>query len=247
MKSPHSQEKVLPIPTPHIDVDQLGVIADTVLMPGDPLRAKFIAETYLENPIQFNHIRNMFGYTGTYKGKKISVMGSGMGMASIGIYSYELYAFYHVKRIIRIGSCGAYMEKLKVYDVLLADTAWSESSYALAQSGDSSALMSADIDLNNQIMEVAKRLGTEVHRGCIHSSDVFYRKDFKAYEKIRDEHDCMAVEMESFALFSNAQVLGKEATCLLTVSDSLVNGQVTTAEERQNAFTKMMEIALEMA
>jgi len=134
MKSPHSQENTRPIPTPHIEVKELGVIADTVLMPGDPLRAKYIAENYLENPVQFNAVRNMFGYTGTYKGKKISVMGSGMGMASIGIYSHELYAFYDVKRIIRIGSAGAYSADLNVYDVLLVDSAWSESSFAKAQS-----------------------------------------------------------------------------------------------------------------
>lgn len=247
MKSPHSQEANLPIPTPHIGVSELGVIAETVLMPGDPLRAKFIAENYLEDAECFNTVRNMFGYTGTYKGRKISVMGSGMGMASIGIYSYELYAFYDVKRIVRIGSCGAYKEELNVYDVILADSAWSESSFALAQGDVKSDVLEATPALNERIVEIAKEQGTELHRGVIHSSDVFYRKNFKAYEQIRDEHDCMAVEMESFALFANAKALNKEATCILTVSDSLVNGQVTTAEERQNAFTKMMELALELA
>ncbi|MDA3846678.1 MAG: purine-nucleoside phosphorylase [Vallitaleaceae bacterium] len=247
MKSPHSQEKTLPIPTPHIEVDRLGIIADTVLMPGDPLRAKYIAENYLENPVQFNSVRNMLGYTGTYKGKKISVMGSGMGMASIGIYSHELYAFYDVKRIIRIGSCGAYSKDLNVYDVLLVDSAWSESSFAKAQGDIDDDVMLATPALNDEIAKVAERLGTKIHRGRIHSSDVFYRKNFKAFETIRDEHDCLAVEMESFALFEYAKVLGKEASCILTVSDSLVSGQVTTSEERQKAFTKMMEIALEMA
>ncbi len=132
------------IPTPHINVKEKGIIADTVLMPGDPLRAKFIAETFLENPVQFNNVRGMLGFTGTYKGKKISVMGSGMGMASIGIYSYELFAFYDVKRIVRIGSAGAYTKELKLYDVLLCDEAWSESSYAAVQGGVEDDVLKAD-------------------------------------------------------------------------------------------------------
>lgn len=235
------------IPTPHIEVKEMGIIADTVLMPGDPLRAKFIAETFLDNPVQFNNVRGMLGYTGTYKGRKISVMGSGMGMASIGIYSYELYAFYDVKRIVRIGSCGAYTKELNLYDVLLCDEAWSESSYAAVQGGVKEDVLKADLTLNDKVANIAATLDIPITRGRIHSSDVFYRKNFKAYESIRDDHGCMAVEMESFALFANAQALGKSATCLLTVSDSLVNGEVTTSEERQLAFTKMMEIALELA
>ena len=235
------------IPTPHIETKEKGIIADTVLMPGDPLRAKFIAETYLEDAKQFNNVRGMMGFTGTYKGKKISVMGSGMGMASIGIYSYELFAFYDVKRIVRIGSCGAYTKDLNLYDVVLVDEAWSESSYAETQSGNKDDTMKATPALNEKIVGIADELGTPIHRGCIHSSDVFYRENFKVFEEIRDNHGCMAVEMESFALFANANVLGKEATCLLTVSDSLVSGEATSSEERQLAFTKMMEIALELA
>jgi len=235
------------IPTPHIEVKDKGVIADTVLMPGDPLRAKFIAEKFLENVEQFNSVRGMLGYTGTYKGRKISVMGSGMGMPSIGIYSYELYAFYDVKRIIRIGSCGAYTEDLDVYDVLLVDEAWSESSYAKTQSGYASDTTYATPKLNDKLANIAKVLDIPMKRGKIHSSDVFYREDFNVYKNIRDEYGCMAVEMESFALFANASILGKEASCILTVSDSLVKGDITTSEERQNSFVKMMEIALEMA
>lgn len=235
------------IPTPHIEVKEKGIIADTVLMPGDPLRAKFIAEKFLDNPVEFNNVRGMLGYTGTYKGRKISVMGSGMGMASIGIYSYELFAFYDVKRIVRIGSCGAYTKELKLYDVLLCDEAWSESSYAAVQGGIEDKVLKADLALNDQVATIATTLEIPITRGRIHSSDVFYRKNFKDFETIRDEHGCMAVEMESFALFANAQALGKSATCLLTVSDSLVSGDVTTSEERQLAFTKMMEIALELA
>lgn len=235
------------LPTPHIEVKEKGIIADTVLMPGDPLRAKFIAEKFLENVVQFNQVRGMLGFTGTYKGRKISVMGSGMGMASIGIYSYELFEFYDVKRIIRIGSCGAYSDELDLYDVLLVDDAWSESSYAATQGVSTDDVQKANPKLNDKIANVAKVLDIPIRRGRIHSSDVFYRKNFKVFEEIRDNHGCMAVEMESFALFANALALGKEASCLLTVSDSLVNGEVTTSEERQNAFTKMMEIALELA
>lgn len=235
------------IPTPHIEVKEEGVIAKTVLMPGDPLRAKFIAEKFLDDVVQFNTVRNMFGFTGTYKGRKISVMGSGMGMPSIGIYSYELFKEYGVENIIRIGSCGAYTDKLDLYDVLLVSEAWSESSYAKVQSGYDKDSIEANAELNEQIEAAAKNLNIPVKKACIHSSDVFYREKHKEFEGIRDNHGCMAVEMESFALFANAKVLGKKAACLLTVSDSLVTGELTTSEERQNAFTKMMEVALEMA
>ena len=232
--------------TPHIEA-QDNAIAKTVLMPGDPLRAKFIADTFLENVEKFNNVRNMFGYTGTYKGKRISVMGSGMGMASIGIYSYELYKFYNVENIVRIGSCGAYTKELNLYDVVLADKAWSESTYAQTQDGIKTDYTYPSEELNNKIEQVAKKLNIPVHKGIIHSSDVFYREDFNVFNSIREQYGCIAVEMESFALFHNAKVLGKNAACLLTVSDNLVTHEVTTAEERQNAFTKMMDIALGMA
>ena len=232
--------------TPHIEA-QDNAIAKTVLMPGDPLRAKFIADTFLENVEKFNNVRNMFGYTGTYKGKRISVMGSGMGMASIGIYSYELYKFYNVENIVRIGSCGAYTKELNLYDVVLADKAWSESTYAQTQDGIKTDYTYPSEELNNKIEQVAKKLNIPVHKGIIHSSDVFYRENFDVFNKIRDDHGCIAVEMESFALFHNAKVTGKNAACLLTVSDSLVTHEATTAEERQNAFTKMMDVALGLA
>ena len=197
--------------TPHIEAIE-GVIAKTVLVPGDPLRAKYIADNYLENVEKFNNVRNMFGFTGTYKGKKISVMGSGMGMASIGIYSYELFKFYEVDNIIRIGSCGAYSPDLNLYDVILADKAWSESSFAEVQSGVAADTTYPSIKLNNEIMEVAKSLNIPVIQGTIHSSDVFYRENFKAFEKIYADHGAIAVEMESFALFHNAKVTGKNYT-----------------------------------
>lgn len=231
--------------TPHNNA-QVGDIAKTVLMPGDPLRAKFIAETFLENPVQFNTVRNMFGYTGTYKGKKVSVMGSGMGMPSIGIYSYELYKFYGVENIIRIGTAGAYSPKLDVFDTVLAKDCWSESTYALAQGGNTSDVQLPSPQLNEKIEQAAKELGIELTLGRIHSSDVFYHEDAYNFDFYND-HECDVVEMESFALFHNAKVLGKHAACLVTVSDSLVTHKETTAEERQTSFTNMMKIALEAA
>jgi purine-nucleoside phosphorylase len=235
------------IPTPHIEVKEQGIIAKTVLMPGDPLRAKFIADTFLEDVVKFNNVRNVLGYTGTYKGRKISVMASGMGMPSIGIYSYELFKFYGVENIIRIGSCGAYTADLDLYDVILATDVWSESSFAKVQGGYNKDTIAASPELNSKLEKIANDLGIKIHKKRIHSSDVFYRENFEEYKDIYKNHGCVAVEMESFALFHNANVLGKKAACLLTVSDNLVTRKETTSEERQLAFTKMMEIALEMA
>ncbi len=232
--------------TPHIEATKKQ-IAKTVLMPGDPLRAKFIADNFLENVEKFNNVRNMFGFTGTYKGKQISVMGSGMGMPSIGIYSYELFKFYDVENIVRIGSCGAYTADLDLYDVVLVDQAWSESSFADTQNGKATEYTYPSKELNEKIEHIATELKIPLHKGTIHSSDVFYREDFTVFEKIRDEKGAIAVEMESFALFHNAKMLNKNAACLLTVSDNLVTKEETTSEERQNAFTKMMDIALGLA
>jgi len=235
------------IPTPHIESKSNDEIAKTVLMPGDPLRAKFIADTFLENVKQFNSVRNVLGYTGTYKGRRISVMASGMGMPSIGIYSYELYKFYDVENIIRIGSCGAYTPNVKLYDVILAKDVWSESSYAKVQGGYESDVIEGTAELNQSLMKYANELNIPMHIERIHSSDVFYRENFNEYKEIYDNYGCVAVEMEAFALFHNAKVLGKNAACLLTVSDNLATHEATTSEERQNAFTNMMKIALEMA
>ena len=162
--------------TPHISAKK-GDIAKIVLMPGDPLRAKFIADTFLENVVQFNTVRNMFGFTGEYKGKKISVMGSGMGMPSIGIYSYELYNVYDVETIIRIGSAGGYTADMKIYDVILASGAYSESTYALAQSNETKNILKPSLELNELIIETAKELNIPMHIDLIHSSDVFYRQN----------------------------------------------------------------------
>ena len=241
-------QKIMMIPTPHIEITDPGLLTKTVLMPGDPLRAKFIADTFLKNVRQINSVRNMLGFTGEYLGKKVTVMGSGMGMPSIGIYSYELFAFYGVENIIRIGSAGAYVEDLNVYDVLLASDAWSESTYALCQDGYDQHVLAASPILNQKLTKAAEGLGIPLHTGRLHSSDVFYRTDnAQSFKEIRDQHGCVAVEMESFALFSNAKVLGKHAACLVTISDSLVKDQITTSEERQTAFHIMMKIALEAA
>lgn len=235
------------IPTPHISLTDKSKVAKTVLMPGDPLRAKYIADNFLSDVECFNTVRNMLGYTGTYNGKKVSVMGSGMGMPSVGIYSYELFAFYDVEEIVRIGSCGAYTDELNIFDVIIADNAWSESSFAEVMSGETKKYLDGDKDLNDKLKKAAKAKGINVVSGTIHSSDVFYRKNFDDYKKIYSDHGCLAVEMESFALFANAQHLGKKAACILTVSDSLVTHEVTSSDERQNKLNEMIIVALEAA
>ena len=236
------------MPTPHISAKR-GEIAPTILMPGDPLRAKFIAERYLEKPVLFNEVRGMLGYTGDYNGKRISVMGSGMGMPSIGIYSYELYTQYDVENIIRVGSCGAYAPDLKLFDVLLIQDAYSESSYAKVQSGYEKDIIAASPELCRALELSAGRLDMPLVKGRTHSSDVFYRQAQPAgetpyWQKLHAEKGCLAVEMESFALFHNAKATGGKAACLLTVSDSFVTSQETTPQERERSFTRMMEIAL---
>ena len=233
--------------TPHIAAEP-GDFAKTVLMPGDPLRAQFIAETFLKDVRQVTAVRGMLGFTGTYEGRPISVMGSGMGMPSIGIYSYELFKFYDVDNIIRIGSAGSYTDKAKLFDVVLASGAVSESSYAKTQSGFEGHITFPSQELNNKLRASAAEQGIPLIEGNIHSADVFYRQpsdEKPAYwEKLRDQQGCVCVEMESFALFANAQVLGKHAACLLTISDSFVSPEVTTAEQRQKSFTDMMKVAL---
>lgn len=245
---PHIIDKksnIFTMATPHNEA-QVGEIAKTVLMPGDPLRAQFIAETFLENPKLVNNVRGIQGYTGTWKGKPVSVMASGMGMPSIGIYSYELYKEYGVENIIRIGSAGSYVKNLHVYDVVLANGAYSESSYARTQCGYEKDITYPSIALNDKIVGVAEQLGIPLQQGLIHSSDVFYRESDDYLEDIHAK-GCVAVEMESFALFANARTCGKNAACLLTISDSFVEDAVTTPEERQKNFKEMMKIALDAA
>ena len=233
MSTPHNQAKI-------------GEIASKVLMPGDPLRAKYIAENFLEEARLVNQVRNMFAYTGIYKGQPVTVMASGMGMPSMGIYSYELFSMYGVEQIIRIGSTGAYVPELKLREVVLADSAWSRSTYAKIQNGYDKEVIFPSAELNAHIMKAADTLGIPVHLTKVHSSDVFYTdNNTEDYKTIHARSGCTCVEMESFALFHNANVLGKKAACLLTVSDSLCTKEETTAEERQNSFTDMMKVALE--
>lgn len=234
------------IPTPHIECKEQGVIAETVLLPGDPLRAKFIADTFLEDVVQFNTVRNMFGYTGTYKGKKISVMGSGMGIPSIGIYSYELIHFYGVKNLIRIGSCGSIREDVKIRDVIIGMGACTNSNYAAQYELPGTYSPIASWELLNKAVTVANEKGIDVKVGNILSSDTFYDAQKDSWKKWASM-GVMGIEMEAAALYMNAAYAGVNALCILTVSDSLVTHEVTSAEERQNTFTQMMEIALELA
>lgn len=231
--------------TPHNSAVR-GDIAETILLPGDPLRAKFIAENFLEDPVQFNTVRNMFGYTGTYKGKRISVMGTGMGVPSIGIYSYELIHFYGVKNLIRVGSCGAFQENLKLYDVIMGMGASTNSNYAVQYGLPGTYSATASWDLLYKAVKVAEQKGIPVHVGNILTSDIFYSADTDSTAKWQSMN-VLAVEMESFALYCNAAHAGVNALTILTVSDSIVNKEETTPEEREKSFTKMMEIALELA
>lgn len=233
------------IPTAHNSAKQ-GDFAKTILMPGDPLRAKYIAETYLENPRQVTAVRNMFGYTGTYHGKEISVMGAGMGMPSIGIYSYELFNFYDVDNIIRIGSAGALQDHIKLMDVVVGMGACTDSNYAYQYGLPGTFAPIADYELMSRAIEAAKEQGTNVVVGNVLSSDVFYNQ----YEKVNDlwrDMGVLAVEMEAAALYMNAAKAKKRALCMLTISDQLYTGESLSAEDRQLGFGKMMEVALELA
>lgn len=231
--------------TAHISAE-MGDFGKTVLMPGDPLRAKFIAETFLEDAVLVNNVRGIQGYTGTYKGTKVSVMASGMGMPSIGIYSYELFAFYGVENIIRIGSAGAFTEKLKVRDIVAVMGASTDSNFAYQYDLPGSFSCIADYDLLSTSKEVSKELDMELHVCNSLSSDVFYNDN---QEKVMNwtKMGVSCVEMEAAALYLNAARLGKRALALLTISDHFVTKEETTAEERQSTFTQMMEIALNTA
>jgi len=233
------------IPTPHIEVKDKSKIAKTVLMPGDPLRAKYIAEHFLTDAEQINHVRNMFGYTGLYHGEKVTVFGSGMGLSSIGIYSYELFRFYDVDRIIRVGSAGAYTDQLKMYDIVIAEDVYSETNFARIQdAGCDSDILTPDKSLVEKMEQSARQQKIGYTKGRIHSCEVFYRQDPDHFRRIWKDKGCLCVEMEAFALFHNANVTGKQAACILTISDSLVTHEATTSEEREQAFTDMIKIAL---
>lgn len=233
--------------TPHISAPD-GAFAKTMLMPGDPLRAKFMAENFIDDAELVTSVRNIFGYTGTYHGVPISIMASGMGMPSIGIYSHELYSYYGVENIVRIGSAGSYNPELNVMDVFLGDSAYSASSYAMVHNGTTSHTLYPSKELNDVIKATAVELGIPLKTGVIHSSDVFYTgAGSRPWQEVREETGVDCVEMESFALFHNANYLGRRAACLLTISDSLVKNEELTALERQESFRTMMRLALESA
>lgn len=235
------------IPTPHINAKE-GDFAKTVLMPGDPLRAKYIAEHYLEDAVLVNNVRGVQGYTGTYKGKRVSVMASGMGMPSIGIYSYELFNFYGVENIIRVGSAGALTDKLRLRDVVAGMSAYTTSSYGYQFGFDGTLAPCCSYELLTKAVEAGKKIGQNVVPGPVFSSDCFYEQG--GYESANSKLMKLGVlctEMEAYALYLNAAAAGKNALALLTISDSIVTGDSLPAEDRQNTFTKMMEIALEIA
>ena len=218
------------IPTPHITARE-GDFARTVLMPGDPLRARFIAETYLENPVLVNDVRGVQGYTGDYQGKRVSVMASGMGMPSIGIYSYELFNFYGVEAIIRIGSAGAMSEKLKLRDIVAGMSAYTNSSFGRQFGFEGNLAPCCDYGLLQSAVEAGRSLGQELVVGPIYSSDVFYDESGAAAKL--QKLGVLAVEMEAAALYLNAARAGKKALCLCTISDSIVTGEALDAENRQ--------------
>ncbi|MDE5651665.1 MAG: purine-nucleoside phosphorylase [Ureaplasma sp.] len=232
--------------TPHNNAKKED-IAKIVLMPGDPLRAKWIAENFLENAKCVQDVRGMFAYTGTYKNKRITIMAHGMGIPSIGIYSYELFKFYDVDTIIRIGSTGSYSPNVKVNDVILVDEAYSESTYASLLDLDvkNQVIAAPSPDLNKTIEATAKELNINLIVGRCHSSDVFYRQI--SLDKLVETTNSICVEMEAFALFANAKILNKNAATILTCSDSLVTGESLDPELRQTSFKKMVLIALESA
>lgn len=236
---------MISLPTPHNKAKK-GDIAKTVLMPGDPLRAKFIAETYLEKPVCFNTTRNMFGYTGSYKGREVSVMGSGMGIPSISIYSYELYEFYDVNSIIRVGSAGSFRDDVHVMDIVFGMGACTNSNYAKQYNLPGTYAPIADFALLRKGIEVAEKQNKNYVVGNILSSDTFYNDDNSVNDAWR-KMGVIAVEMEAAGLYLNAARLNKKALCILTISDHIYLDEMISAEERQTGFGNMIEIALELA
>ena len=230
-------------PTPHIGA-QYGEIAETVIMAGDPLRAKLMAERFLDDAVQFNNVRGMLGFTGTHQGKRISVMGHGMGMPSIGIYTYELFNFYGVKTIVRVGSAGAIQTDLHLGDLVIAQGACTNSNYAAQYELPGTFAPIGDFQLLRKAADACDRMGYAYKVGNVLSSDVFYNEN--AHNDKWSAMGVLAVEMEIAALYMNAARSGNRALALCTVSDHIITGEVTTAEERQNTFTKMMDVAFSL-
>ncbi len=231
--------------TPHINAEK-GDIAKTVLMPGDPLRSKFIAENFLESPVLFNNVRGIQGYTGTYKGHRVSVMASGMGIPSIGIYSYELYNFFDVENIIRVGSAGGLADDIRLRDIVIGLGANTNSNFASQFGLDGTVAPTCSYKLLNAAVSAADTLDIKIHVGNLYSSDIFYNADETVNLK-QKELGALAVEMEAAGLYLNAMKAGKNALAICTVSDLPLTGESCTAEERQNTFTQMMRLALETA
>lgn len=233
--------------TPHNEA-KVGEIAKTVIMPGDPLRAKYIAENFLENYKLVNSVRGMFAYTGTYKGKEVSVMAHGMGMPSVGIYCYELYKVYGVENIIRIGSCGAYLPELKLFDIILSKNVFSESNFALTLNNENCHIVSADSFLNNIIIDTAKESNISIHVGntvCTDCFDVYMTDVNQFLSRIPEGFNPASAEMEAFALFYVAKILNKKAACLMSVVDSKYIKEIATPEERQTGLNNMIKLALD--
>jgi len=230
-------------PTPHIGA-KYGEIAKTMIMAGDPLRAKLMAERYLENPVQVNNVRGMLAFTGTYKGKPVTVMGHGMGIPSIGIYTYELFNFYDVETIIRVGSCGARQMYVHLGDIVIAQGSCHDSNYGQQYDLPGHYAPIADFELCRKAVEACEKFGFTYHVGNVFSADVFYSEDPRKANWTK--MGVLADEMEAPALYMNAARAGKKALCICTVSDHILTGEATTAEQRQNTFTQMMEVAFEI-
>ena len=234
-------------PTPHIEAKKED-FAETVIMPGDPFRSKFIAENFLENAVMINDVRGEFGYTGYYKGKRVSVMSSGMGNPSMGIYSYELFKFYDVKRIIRVGSIGAMQADVKIRDIILAEKVYTKTNFAGFYEKNGARFIDCNNDLLKKAEKIAKSkkiINSNVHKGNIYCSDSFYTNEDQI--ALANEHNLLGVEMESAALHLNAKETGKEALVICTVSDNIVTGEKLSSEEREKTFIDMMKLALELA
>ena len=233
--------------TPHNEAN-LGDIAKTVIMPGDPLRAKYIAENFLDDYKLVNSVRGMYTYTGKYQGKEVTVMASGMGMPSMGIYSYELFKFYDVENIIRIGSCGSYKPELKLFDIVLAENTFSEGNFALTLNNDNCHVISSDIGLNGVIINTAKESNINIYKGntvCTDCFDVYMTDVNQFLARVPNGFNPVSAEMEAFALFYVAKMLNKKAACLMSVVDSKYIKEIATPEERQTGLNNMIKLALD--
>ena len=233
--------------TPHNEA-KLGEIAKTVIMPGDPLRAKYIAENFLDNYKLVNSVRGIYAYTGTYKGKEVTVMASGMGMPSMGIYCYELYKFYEVENIIRIGSCGSYSPELKLFDIILAENVFSESNFALTLNNEDCHIVSANNELNNIIKNTASENNVNIHIGntvCTDCFDVYMTDVNKFLDRVPKDFNPISAEMEAFALFYVSKLLNKKSSCLMSVVDSKYIKDIATPEERETGLNNMIKLALD--